>query len=811
VLSQNAVNHGLTALVSTVDVSSSTVATISKCLDQINLNTQQTENTISGLRNEWLSGLNDLSTKLDAIQTLTLSTSTTIVSKSTGQVLEVHPSMLKPNNGNDSMQTASDGLKMLPMGMPQMVKDTFTGCLVEFYLETKHGQAHRATDFVNEHFSVAARTKKRPGYVVRQDLIVRNYVRAIGTVTIRSVTTTLRELDNTSDDEQSKMRFTTVTQTNVTLLPNQIFLRHRVFCSAVEQGFALYPSILESSLRVLNVVSSDSPIIGACILGDLRSVRKLIADGQASPFDRLQNGHSMLDITLWRCMNPALAVKSYRADLDLHQELDDVVDVVEELVQYGVELGTSSISKSPLLEIASASADPVFRRSPRHIERLLRLARILIDPSIQIPLREYSTLPLCLRLAPTPVYDTLLSQEVWPIPWPTTRIARRMESCRVTSHVHFEVNRVGGQFLEHRCFSFNDFVSLAKEVMRQCESLLDKLVFLFILTDSHKKTHHFNQDEWGIIFSTCLAVCEVAGLWSPRPPAFFYLLGRTDKQVEDLSYLYLRRPHWRRTDHHRKTGIARYKVNLHGGNLNYVYLGRSVPEVLLSCDISQSLVDDILHADNYLSLAVQLKLLADNHEFMHSEMFNRKVSRRAFWKFYNQIEKPGIGGSQTFMDHGEMSSDDDYYDYILEEYDGYYFSDEYMHRYKDGGEDEEVQSLNTWDDENFYFSRLFSPDATPDILPCTSESGEHNELPSSAISHRSSKTTDSGLDDDLDLFDNFDLALPMPKTPFASAPAVQASTTGDTSVRDGEDSSSKDTEEREEIDGLQIAHDAFWM
>jgi len=72
----------------------------------------------------------------------------------------------------------------------------------------------------------------------------------------------------------------------------------------ISRAEELYESRVQASydfsIQVYNVIPSEYPIFRLTGVGDIAGVRELFSTGQASPFDRDENGLTVLDVRLGR-------------------------------------------------------------------------------------------------------------------------------------------------------------------------------------------------------------------------------------------------------------------------------------------------------------------------------------------------------------------------------------------------------------------------------------------------------------------------------------------------------------------------------
>ncbi|TGO90815.1 hypothetical protein BPOR_0050g00200 [Botrytis porri] len=326
--------------------------TIPARLDEVHVAACNTKEAISVFKNDLFKKINDLCNAVNAISASEFTASTTIVSETAVHVHEALYNASTTNKSSEKLKATSEGLRLLPVGIPGFVKSIFCEVLLGFHLETKYNR-----DFGEKKNS-----------------------RAIGILTVQSIITTFNE----SDTDAANIRSLTVTQTNVELFPNPELLQLGIYCSIVEQGFAISSFAPEPALRVYNIINSNASIVNACISCNLAEVRELFINGHASPYDRLWAERSLLELTL----RQIIEIFKHRS-IPPQRGIEGLLSVFEAMVHHGLDPGVPRIKEdragqSPLMTIAALSPT-----SKPDTELLLHLARTIIKNSTLAPLREH--------------------------------------------------------------------------------------------------------------------------------------------------------------------------------------------------------------------------------------------------------------------------------------------------------------------------------------------------------------------------------------------------------------------------------------
>jgi hypothetical protein len=414
--------HGLRSLCSDMKTSSTIISSLPSRLEQTDQKSLQTHRLVKEIGSDLASRITELSSAVNKILSSDFSAFMTTISQNHNQLYEVPHSVQKTRAAIENIGETSEGLRGLPLRMLQMVKDTFRGSLAEFQIETTQLRAsHEMADgrsaiHSEKHVPISTgptRQSSRKG--LSHYTNSRRYIRAIGIVTIHSITTTFRDHDTDNGTSSTS----TITQTHVELFPNPEFIYMGVYCSFVQQGFATFPEKIEPNLRIYNVVDSSAPIIRACSNGDLQTFQSLFANGEASPFDRMWRDTSLLDLVMFRIV--LCATGGIPKTL-----LPKLMTLFKELVGLGLDPGSvkkidyfSTNGPVPLVLLWK-----LLLMSHEHSEdvqrHLIELGRIIINKSVQDPLlysdNTYSmTQSTSIPPVVPEILSILLTQENWPI------------------------------------------------------------------------------------------------------------------------------------------------------------------------------------------------------------------------------------------------------------------------------------------------------------------------------------------------------------------------------------------------------------
>ncbi|KAF7911008.1 uncharacterized protein EAF01_002516 [Botrytis porri] len=360
------------SLVSNLGHFSKVVSTIPARLDEVHVAACNTKEAISVFKNDLFKKINDLCNAVNAISASEFTASTTIVSETAVHVHEALYNASTTNKSSEKLKATSEGLRLLP-------------------------------------FKPILGTGPRRE-VVQQRILEKKNSRAIGILTVQSIITTFNE----SDTDAANIRSLTVTQTNVELFPNPELLQLGIYCSIVEQGFAISSFAPEPALRVYNIINSNASIVNACISCNLAEVRELFINGHASPYDRLWAERSLLELTL----RQIIEIFKHRS-IPPQRGIEGLLSVFEAMVHHGLDPGVPRIKEdragqSPLMTIAALSPT-----SKPDTELLLHLARTIIKNSTLAPLREHGLENLDWQVQidgfKRPVCNLSKTQELWPL------------------------------------------------------------------------------------------------------------------------------------------------------------------------------------------------------------------------------------------------------------------------------------------------------------------------------------------------------------------------------------------------------------
>ncbi|TGO16315.1 hypothetical protein BTUL_0029g00040 [Botrytis tulipae] len=689
------IERDLNSLASNLGDSSKIVSTIPARLDEVHVAACNTKEAVSVLKSDLFTKINDLCNAVNAISTSKFTASATIVSETAGYVHEAVQNASTANESIETLKATSEGLRLLPMGMPTFVKSIFREVLLGFHLETEHNRDFGGIESI-QRFKPILRTGPRRE-VVQQRILEKKYSRAIGIVTVQSIITTFNE----SDTGASNIGSLTVTQTNVDLFPNPELLQLGIYCSIVEQGFAISSFTPEPALRVYNIIDSNAPIVNACISGNLAEVRELFINGHASPYDRLWAERSLLDLTL----RQIIEIFKHRS-IPPQRGIEGLLSVFEELVHHGLDPGVPRIKEdtagqSPLMTIATLSPT-----SKSDTESLLHLARIIIKNSTHAPLQEHGleTLDWQVQIdgSKRPVYDLLKTQELWPLAWPSadevwssyrthlTRCIKRAadRNCNISRSCPGILNYL------------HDNVHL-KQIMNQLN--LNENILLFQDLVASIESSDMNTQFHRAIWAAFLEYFEDSGVDFDNPSSFFtsILPGHLYKTL--------------------------YNEKVY---LNVIF------HALVDYGFDEHFAADFVETDYYYSLVVQL-------HFLEKSPFSSSIS----WELSYRITSPGIeikylqdlankqwlSGSRSSI----VRALDDEYELASESTivsSSSYSEDDSFDEYYLPSEDEEEEEEEEgppdfWEDKDMFLELLFAFDRSPISSPTTSMEEECISLP----------------------------------------------------------------------------------
>ncbi|KAF7953652.1 uncharacterized protein EAE97_001051 [Botrytis byssoidea] len=468
---------------------------------------------------------------------------------------------------------------------------------------------------------------------------------------------------------------------------NPELLQLGIYCSIVEQGFAISAFTPEPALRVYNRIDSNAPIVNACISGNLAEVGELFINGHASPYDRLWAERSLLDLIL----RQIIEIFKHRS-IPPQRGIEGLLSVFEELVYHGLDPGVPRIKEdradqSPLMTIATLSPT-----SESDTESLLHLARIIIKNSTRAPLQEHGLENLDWQVqidgSKRPVYDLLKTQELWPLVWPSAD--------EVWSSYRTHLARCIKKAADRDCnisrscpgiFNYlHDNVHL-KQIMNQLNLYENILLFqdLVASIESSDMNTQFHRAIW----AGFLEYFEDSGVDFDNPSSFFtsILPG-----------------HLHKTQYNEKV------------YLNVIF------HALVDYGFDEDFAADFVETDCYYSLAIQL-------HFLEKSLFD--IS----WEFYSQIILPkfemrllqDLANEQWLS--GNRSSIvralHDAYEFAKESIvvssssyskddssDEYYLSSEEDDE-EEEEEEEEEGAPDFWEDKDMFLELLFALDRSP--------------------------------------------------------------------------------------------------
>ncbi|KAF7942064.1 hypothetical protein BELL_0026g00300 [Botrytis elliptica] len=688
------IKRDLNSLASKLGDSSNIVSTIPARLNEVHVAACNTKEAVSTLKSDLCAKINDLCNTVDAISASKFTASATTVCETVGQVHEVVQNASTANEFIETLKATSEGLRLLPMGMPTFVKNIFREVLLGFHLETKHNRDFGGIESMQIFKPTLGTGPRRE--VVQQRILEKKYFRAIGIVTVQSIITTFNELDTNSVN----IRSLTVTQTNVDLFANPELLQLGICCSIVEQGFAISSFAPEPALRVYNIIDSNAPIVNACISGNLAEVRELFLNGHASPYDRLWAERSLLELTL----RQIIEAFKYRS-IPPQCGIEGLLSVFEELVHHGLDPGVPRIKeeradRSPLMTIATLSPT-----SKSDTESLLHLARIIIKNSTHAPIPEHGLENLDWQVQidgfQRPVYDLLKTQEMWPLAWPSAD--------EVWSWYYTRLTRCIKRATDHECnisqscpgiFNYlHDDVHL-KQIMNELN--LDENILLFQDLVASIKSSDANTQFHRAIWAAFLGYFEDSGVDFDNPSS---------------SFTSILPPH-----------LASFPYN------QKVYLN-VISQALVDYGFDEDFAADFVETDYYFSLAVQLHYLdldADSHpNVVERDLSFGFVDLRAKRKpplYIPMMQRVSNNRSSS------TSISDDEYEFANESTivssSSYSEDDFYDERYL-SSEDKEKEGCppDFWEDKDMFLELLFALDRSPILSPTTVMEEECISLP----------------------------------------------------------------------------------
>ncbi|EPE37154.1 hypothetical protein GLAREA_09317 [Glarea lozoyensis ATCC 20868] len=198
-LNARATHRSLSALTSNIDTTTATISTLPLRFDEVS---SVTKDTVSQLRCEFSQRLHDLSTGINAILLSNFTAFTTIISETHSRVEEVHHTAQATQSAVQDLRSVSEGMRWLPMRMGEVVKEAFRDVLVQFYEDrrTLDGQTFGQQDTAGiYHLASRGRSTRR---IVSQHTSTRTYIRAVGIITVHSITTTFCERESPGTDDR---------------------------------------------------------------------------------------------------------------------------------------------------------------------------------------------------------------------------------------------------------------------------------------------------------------------------------------------------------------------------------------------------------------------------------------------------------------------------------------------------------------------------------------------------------------------------------------------------------------------------------
>jgi hypothetical protein len=577
--------------------SSTIISSLPSRLEQTDQNSLQTHRLVKEIGSDLASRITDLSSAVNKILSSDFSAFRTTISQTHNQLYEVPHSVQKTCAAIENIGETSEGLRGLPLRMLQMVKDTFRGSLAEFQIETTQLRASRemadgrSAIHSEKHVPISTGpTRQSSRKILSHYTNSRRYIRAIGIVTIHSITTTFRDQDTHNGTSSTS----TITQTHVDLFPNPEFIYMGVFCSFVQQGFATFPGKIEPNLRIYNVVDLSAPIIRACANGDLQTVQSLFAKGEASPFDRMWRDTSLLDLVMFRIV--LCATGGIPKML-----LPKLMTLFNELVELGLDPGSvkkidqfSANGPLPLVLLSELLLKP-HKRSGDVQRHLIELGRIIINKSVQDPLlysdNTYSmTQSTSVRVPP--VVPEMLSILPTQLNWPTyieppsiySIVACIATGENLHSYIAYEGSRifhvcasVHGLDLDKAMLLFTlETLSLYQKIAVMCHINPDPVTNFEGLTSlSLEEIEEQNTDHIVDRLSLCMESCIKSGM-DPHEPPF---------QVYKIAQKFL----------------VNNKRDL-------------LWSVLLDVGLEEDEIDDFFEADKYAALVFELEYLDSDFE-----------------------------------------------------------------------------------------------------------------------------------------------------------------------------------------------------
>lgn len=392
-----------------VQQSASDVAILPSSIAQVKAATQAVHDEVVHTKTEITSRLERLAIELDGVMTSNFTAFNTVISKAVGRFEETkYPEPILPPT-DESLITNDDSLR-LPLGMSRVVRDVFRGVLAEFYVELNYETTKDSTTVVAVSSQCSPSTTPR---VAGQHITTRRYHRRIGIITVESITTTFWKSSKDGERDNGVIATSTVTQTRLWLHPNPALIRLGTYCCFVQNGYLSLNSAPTPRLRAYRSIASTDPIVKACRMGDLQTVRFLIDTGEASPFDRIWGDNSLLDLILLQFIQSDDATLTHK-----------LLAVFEDLVKCGLDPGEPRLNEDIYGRSPLGALVLVATKDSQKTDDALRLARIILECSIHDPVSDINLSAAVVIQNETAMLALLDTQDKWPITWPTAEHIR---------------------------------------------------------------------------------------------------------------------------------------------------------------------------------------------------------------------------------------------------------------------------------------------------------------------------------------------------------------------------------------------------
>jgi hypothetical protein len=245
----------------------------------------------------------------------------------------------------------------------------------------------------------------------------------LASITIRSTTTKLQEIAEDDGYVQQDYVESFHTVFKIDIRPHY-FIRARFLAVISCQGLGAHPLNSDMRIRCYNLVDGNAPIVVACQMGDIATVRRLFASRQASPFDVVSRVHqgasySLLNEVAIMCVATFIPGELFRKprypSLDHMNRTINRLKILEYLIDYGLDPG-EPVEIPVLWRLFDLLADCDMVLIPI-VQRIIRL---IVERSVQNPFHgpRFSS---CRRagaidyVTTSSLKDCIKSQEIWPM------------------------------------------------------------------------------------------------------------------------------------------------------------------------------------------------------------------------------------------------------------------------------------------------------------------------------------------------------------------------------------------------------------